>query len=700
MNRQQRNSEALPETRVPGLPGLGRCAVIAVLWLLTLPALAQQPAGSGATITPNYREADLRQIVEAVSAITNKDFIIDPRVNAKVTMISANPLTPEAFYQAFLSVLDVHGYVAVEAGNLIKILPDAGARQYAAGPPETAEDLVTQVIELDNVNAAQLVPVLRPLIPQYGHLASPPGSNMLIISDRAANMRRILDIIRRIDVPTEDDVEVIRLEHATAAEVVRVLTSLTQVPRADGMPVTLSMAADPRTNSILIGGEQSERLRLRTLIAHLDTPLEDGGSTQVRYLRYADAEELAAKLQEQVTSMQARAAATQGAAPGAGASQEASVWADVQTNALVMNAPPEIMRELMTIIDKLDIRRPQVLVEAIIVEVSADKTSDLGVTWAVDGSNDNNAVGVTRFSNSGAGIVELGSAIGARGENADPTRLIGDGITLGIGRISDTGTSFAAILRALQSDANTNIISTPSIVTTDNEEASLNVGQEVPFLTGSFSSTGTTTGGEINPFQTIQREQIGTKLTITPQISEGDSLILEISQEISSIAESAQGAVDIVTNQRTIETTVIVEDGDILVLGGLIEDTLRESDQRVPVLGSIPLLGNLFRSRTTDKVKTNLLVFIRPKILRDRSVAAFETEAKYNYVRELQRGASPRFGPQVPLMPDSKRPILPPLDLRKLGEEPMDEDRTDYREDERNDVQDEEQSEPQNDDQD
>lgn len=652
---------------------MGRRAVIAVLWLLAVPALAQQPAGTGATITPNYREADLRQIVEAVSAITSKDFIIDPRVNAKVTMISANPLTPEAFYQAFLSVLDVHGYVAVQAGDMIKILPDAGARQYAAGPPETAEDLVTQVVELDNVNAAQLVPVLRPLIPQYGHLASPPGTNILIISDRAANMRRILDIIRRIDVPSDDDVEVIRLEHATAAEVVRVLTSLTQAPRPDGMPVMLSMAADPRTNSILIGGEQAERLRLRALIAHLDTPLEDGGSTQVRYLRYANAEELAAKLQEQVTSMQARAAAAQGAAPGAGAGQQASVWADVQTNALVMNAPPEIMRELMTIIDKLDIRREQVLVEAIIVEVTADKTSDLGVTWAVDGTNDNNAIGVTRFTNGGPGIVDLGSAIGGGGENVDPTRLIGDGITLGIGRISDTGTSFAAILRALQSDANTNIISTPSIVTTDNEEASLNVGQEVPFLTGSFSNTGST-GGVINPFQTIQREQIGTKLTITPQISEGNALILDISQEISSIAPSAQGAVDIVTNQRTIDTTVIVEDGDILVLGGLIEDTLRESNQRVPLLGSIPLLGNLFRARTTDKVKTNLLVFIRPRILRNSAQAAIETESKYNYIRDMQRSTAPRHGSQVPLMPGARRPTLPPLDLRKLGEEPEDDD--------------------------
>lgn len=637
-----------------------------LLCLVALPALAQQPSQqpSGTTITPNYKEADIRQIVEAVSAVTNRNFIIDPRVNAKVTMLSSTPMSPEAFYAAFLSVLEVHGYVAIETGDVVKILPDAGARQYPTPAAETDEDMMTRVIEVRNVNAAQLVPVLRPLIPQYGHLAAPPGANMLIISDRAANMQRIIDIVRRIDVSSDEDVEVIRLQHATSSEVVRVLTTLAQAPRADGMPVTINMVADARTNSVLIGGEKNERLRLRALIAHLDTPLEDGGDTQVRYLRYADAEELATKLQEQISGMRSQAAAGQGAGAGAAppGATEASVWADVQTNALIINAPPKMMRSLNTIIDKLDIRRPQVLVEAIIVEVTADKTSELGVTWAVDGSNDNNAVGLTNFPDAGPGVVQLGAALGANGD-VNPANLIGSGITLGVGRISDRGTSFAAILRALQGDANTNIISTPSIVTTDNEEASLNVGQEVPFLTGSFTSAGTGTGGGVvNPFQTIQREQIGTKLTITPQISEGSTLILRISQEISSIAPSAQGAVDIITNQRTIDTTVIVEDGDILVLGGLIEDTLRESEQRVPVLGSIPVLGNLFRTRTTDKVKTNLLVFIRPKILRDSVQAGIETESKYNYIRELQQGQRPRFGPEVPMLPGAERPTLPPLD--------------------------------------
>jgi general secretion pathway protein D len=644
---------------------LARWLGTAALCLLLLPiAIAQQAT---TTITPNYKEADIRQIVEAVSAVTDKNFILDPRVNAKVTMLSSTPMSPEAFYEAFLSVLEVHGYVAVETGDVVKIIPDAAARQYPtamSGEVDTVEDMVTRVIEVQNVNAAQLVPILRPLIPQYGHLASPPGSNMLIISDRAANVERIISIIRRIDVSTEDDVEVVRLEHASAAEVVRVLTSLAQAPRSDGMPVTISLVADPRTNSVLIGGEKSERLRLRALIAHLDTPLEDGGSTDVIYLRYADAEELATKLQEHFSGIQAAAPQGNAAAGGGGApaTDEVSVWADLQTNALVVNAPPEMMRALRNIVDKLDIRRPQVLVEAIIVEITADKTSELGVTWAIDGSNDNNAVGVTNFPDAGPGIVQLGAALG--GENiGDPNNLIGAGVTFGVGRISDSGTSFAAILRALQGDADTNIISTPTLVTTDNEEASLNVGQEVPFLTGSFSNTGTGTGGGVvNPFQTIQREQIGVQLTITPQISEGDTLILDISQEISSIAPSAQGAVDIITNQRTIETTVIVEDGDILVLGGLIEDTLRESNQRVPILGSIPILGHLFRSSSTDKVKTNLMVFIHPRILRDNSQAAYETEAKYNYLRDLQQENRPGFGPDVPLLPGAERPMLPPLD--------------------------------------
>ena len=634
-----------------------RALLAATLLSLAAIAWSQQPAA-----TLNWKDADIRQVVEAVSAVTGKNFILDPRVTGRVTLLSPTPLGPDALYAAFLSILQVHGYVAIETGDLIKIIPDATARQFAtplgtdaaAGP----DDLATQVIQLRNVGATQLVPILRPLLPQYGHLVAHAGSNMLIISDRAANVTRMIAIIRRIDQASDEDIEVVRLQHASASEIVRIMTALTQTQRSDGVPVTTSLVADARTNSVLIGGDRNERLRLRTLIAHLDTPLDEGGDTQVRYLRYADAEELATKLQQHFSEQAAQGGAggQAGAGTAAAAFGDVAVWADTQTNAIVVSAPPKVMRSLMQIVDKLDIRRAQVLVEAIIVEVIVDQKNELGVSVAVEASGDNAPIGVTNFPDFLAGVVQLGSAAG--GGATDPSGLIGEGGTIGVGRITDNGVSFAAILRAAEGAADTNLISTPSVVTTDNEEATLNVGQEVPFVTGSFTNTGGA-GGAVNPFQTIQRQQIGVKLSITPQINEGDSMVLQISQEISSIAQSAGGAVDLITNQRIVETTVIVDDGEILVLGGLLEDVLRESDQRVPVLGNIPVLGALFRSRKTEKIKTNLMIFIRPTILRDSATTALETNQKYNMIRDIQQRNQ---STDVQLMPGEVRPVLPPID--------------------------------------
>ena len=634
-----------------------RAFLAAALLSLSVLAWSQQPAA-----TLNWKDADIRQVVEAVSAVTGKNFILDPRVTGRVTLLSPTPLGPDALYEAFLSILQVHGYVAIESGDLIKILPDATARQFAtpigtesaAGP----DDLATQVVQLRNVGATQLVPILRPLLPQYGHLVAHSGSNMLIISDRAANVARMIAIIRRIDQASDEDIEVVSLQHASASEIVRIMTALTQTQRSDGAPVTTSLVADARTNSVLIGGDKTERLRLRTLIAHLDTPLEEGGDTQVRYLRYADAEELATKLQQHFADQAQTAAGGQGA-PASPALGDVSVWADTQTNAIVVSAPPKMMRSLMQIVDKLDIRRAQVLVEAIIVEVIVDQKNELGVSVAVEASGDDAPIGVTNFPDFLSGVVQLGSA--ASGGTVDPSGLIGSGGTIGVGRITDNGVSFAAILRAVEGDADTNLISTPSVVTTDNEEATLNVGQEVPFVTGSFTNTGGNAGA-VNPFQTIQRQQIGVKLSITPQINEGDSMVLDISQEISNIAQSA-AAVDLITNQRIVETTVIVDDGQILVLGGLLEDALRESDQRVPVLGSIPVLGALFRARTTEKIKTNLMIFIRPTILRDAATTAIETNQKYNMIRDIQQ----RSDSGVQLMPNESRPVLPPVEEYSRG---------------------------------
>jgi len=626
-------------------------SVLMILAVLALP-ISSTTFADDPCISVNWKDADIRIVIEAVSEATGKNFILDPRVTGKVTLLSTAPMSRDAFYEAFLSILQVHGYVAVESGDLIKILPDATARQFpsrfgtagAAGP----DDMATEVIQVKNVGATQLVPILRPLIPQYGHMVAHAGSNMLIISDRAGNLARMVAIIRRIDLASDDDVEVVALQNASATEIVRIMTALTQTPRADGAPVTTSLVADARTNSVLIGGDKSERLRLRTLIAHLDTPLEDGGDTQVRYLRYADAEELATKLQTHFTA-QAGAAGQAAAA----SLDNVSVWADTQTNALVVNAPPKTMRSMMQIVDKLDIRRAQVLVEAIIVEVIADANNKFGVSWAIEGSGSDAPVAVTNFPDM-SGVVQLGTAANSGTISGD---LIDTGFTAGVGRISNSGVSFAAILNALEGDANTNIISTPTIVTTDNEEATLNVGQEVPFVTGSFTNTGGTSGS-VNPFQTINRQQIGVKLAITPQINEGDSMVLKISQEISSIAQSAAGAVDLITNQRNVETTVIVDDGEILVLGGLIEDTLLESDQSVPILGKIPLLGSLFRSRTTNKKKTNLMIFIRAEIMRDTAETSFQTNAKYNMIRDVQMGHE---SDAVQLMPGASRPVIPPL---------------------------------------
>jgi general secretion pathway protein D len=658
--KQQKNHEKThaPVSRTRIAHALAAVALVAV----TAVALAQD--NGTPTITPNYKDANLSTIIEAVAELTGKNFIVDPRVSAQVTMLSSTPLSPDEFYQAFLSILQVHGLVAVPTGKVIKIIPDANARQVPANDlparvDSGSDELVTQVIAVTNVSAAQLVPILRPLIPQNGHLAAYPASNMLIISDRANNVNRIVRIIRRIDQAGDEEIDVIPLEHASAAEIVRVVNALyPQSGQAEG-GVGVRLVADERTNSVLVSGESAARLRLKTLVTHLDTPLESGGDTQVRYMRYADAEKIAAKLKEQASATvavtgSAPPGSPPGGAAGGGAARlgdDITLWAEPETNALVITAPPKVMRSLNQIIDKLDIRRPQVLVEAIIVEVSADKTANLGVNWAIDGSNESNApVGGFIQDIAGADIADVAGAINS-GVG------IPAGFTVGVGRLSDTGISFAAMLRALRNDAHTNIISTPSILTMDNQEAQIKVAQEVPFLTGQFASTGTGSPGEVNPFQTIQRQEVGTILKITPQISEGATVMLKIEQEASTLSESSQ-AVDLITNKRTITTNVLVEDGGIIALGGLISDSLTEGEQRVPFLGKIPIIGNLFKARSGRKIKTNLIVFIRPKILRDGSQAAIETSSKYDYLRQLQKE---RNGGRATLLPQDRQPTLPEL---------------------------------------
>jgi general secretion pathway protein D len=654
-------------------------ALMVLLFAMSCPAAEPRPQ-DGATITPNYKDADLSQIIQAVSEVTGKNFIIDPRVNAKVTMLSATPMSPAAFYEAFLSVLQVYGYVAVPAGKVIKIIPNTDARQLPSidlpnNVSSTSDEIVTQIITMKNISAAQLVPLLRPLIPQQGHLAAYPNGNMLIISDRASNVSRIMKIVERMDESGDEPVDVIQLHNASATELVRTVNQLSTGAGAEGAGTGVKVVADERTNSVLISGEKAMRLKTKALIVTLDTPTQTGGDTQVRYLRYADAEKIADKLKGQASaSAKALGGPQAGATPsagGSGANVDASVtiWADVATNALIITAPPKIMKSLMAVIDKLDIRRAQVQVEAIIVEVDVNHSSNLGVQLLLDGGT-NLGYGVTNLPGSGTSIVDLAvAALGLTGSSTSTattaatattgisSSTLGTGASFVLGSYnSNTGKGFAALIQALRSDGSSNIISTPSLITMNNEEAEVKVTQEIPLITGSYTSSTQSVNGTTSPFETIQREEVGTILKVTPHINEGNSVQLKIEQEDSSPGAKLTDSADISTNKRSIKTTVLIEDGGIIVLGGLMSDTVTESEDRVPVLGAIPLLGNLFKSRSGSRQKKNLLVFIRPKILRDADATESISEDKYNGMRQDERTLN--HG-KITLLPGERQPVIP-----------------------------------------
>jgi general secretion pathway protein D len=641
----------------------GKFLVTALVWLtIAFPVRAEN-------VTLNLKDADIGALISTVAEVSHKNFIVDPRVKGKVTVISSRPMNSDEVYQVFLSILKVHGFAAVPSGEVIKIIPDVNAKQEdiptaTAAEPGSGDEMVTRVIQVNNVSAAQLVPILRPLVPQQGHLAAYPATNVLIISDRASNVERLASIIHRIDKSSDSEIEVIPLQHASAAEVVRVLNTLTRSTTAGKGPGVAGgqqvLVADERTNSVLLGGDHSERLRLRAIISHLDTPQGAGGNTDVVYLRYAEAKDIVDVLMgvgkiEEKESGQSKGAAS--AASKRGGSFD--IQADESTNSLVITAPPDIMRTLKRVISQLDIRKAQVLVEAAIAEVSGDVARDLGVQWMFGNSNGKSPVGIINFTNNGAQITNIANAVsgGTSSSTVGSIPAVTDSLLLGAADVARNKFSYAAVLNALASDGNTNILSTPTLVTLDNEEAEIVIGQNVPFVTGSYTNTGATSGST-NPFQTIQRQDVGLTLKIKPQINEGDAMRLDISQEVSSIAASVAGASDIVTNKRSIKTNVMVDDGQVVVLGGLIDNQVRTSVQKVPLLGDIPLLGNLFKSRKSDINKTNLMVFIHPVILRDGTVTSYYTNSKYEFMRNLQKSVN---GGKISLMPGKQQPALPDI---------------------------------------
>ncbi len=646
----------------------------ALLLAVLLSAAVHAAAPDQGGITLNFKDADIREVAATIGQITHKNFIIDPRVQGRVTVVSARPISSDAVYATFLSVLEVHGMAAAPAGDVIKIVPSLEARQMP-GPPYNAntpgDAVVTEVVQINNVSATQLVPVLRPLMSTEAQLAAYPQANVLIMSDRASNVTRMLEIIQRIDQATDSEVEVVPLQNAPASDVVQALNSLMQADASGQNGSPLKLVPDERTNSVLISGDKGERLRIRALITQLDIPLETG-NTQVVYLRYAKSKDIADELKGYVSDLQKQSAGKGGAAAGGGGGSlpDVSVIPDDRTNSLVITAPPKIMRSIQDVISKLDIRRAQVLVQAIEAELTSDRSAELGVTWVADAAN-GGGVGLTDFSNTGAGVVGVAQAAIAANQSGGTTGFTPpQGLTLGLGKITSNGFSFATLLRALSGDGETNILSTPSVVTLDNEEATIKVTQKVPFVTGQYtgattgtSSTAGTTGAVINPFQTVDREDVGITLKLTPQINEGDSVQLKIDQSVSNLTATSIGGQP-VTDEREITTSILAKNGEIVVLGGLIDHDLTESEQQVPVLGSIPLIGNLFKYRSTSNTKRNLMVFIQPTILRDSETSQHYTTQDYNYFRDLQL----KDKSQVQLMPGDERPLLD--DIQKPNQQP------------------------------
>ena len=616
-----------------------RTLIVVLLSITAFSAHAQVAASEdGKSWTVNIRNADIQAFISQIADMTGKNFVVDPRVRARdVTVVSTKALSAAEVYELFLSVLQVHGYAAVPSGDIIKIVPNTTAKQSnlpLVGKNESGgEALVTRVIPVENSPVEELVPVLRPLVPQYGHLAAVGSANALIISDHMDNIRRMEAIIASLDNAESEDVQVIKLEHAFAGDMVKMLESLT--PQTGGRRGKtkdggVTVVADERTNRLIIKGDRITRQRMAQMIGNLDTPASATGGVQVVRLSHGDAEALAELLKNFAEGASAAKPGADGKAAAASITgDKVSIQADKSLNALVIRAEPAMMKEIMSVISQLDVRRAQILIEAAIVEVSGDTGKALGFQYVA--GSDESGVGAINFGNAGLTINSIVQALATD----DPSGLaLGDGITMGFGEQDSNGDlKWGALIQALSTSTDVNLLSTPSILTLDNQEASIVVGENVPFITGTSTSTGS---GVSNPFQTIQREDVGLSLKVTPHVAGLSTIRLELEQENSQVKDSVGEAADIVTTTRKLESTVLADDGETIALGGLIRDNITKTVRKVPILGDIPLLGILFRSTSNSREKSNLMVFLRPTILPDNERLLSMTRQKYMGITALQ----------------------------------------------------------------
>lgn len=638
MNARFRLTTALPSALL-ALAALTFIPAAPEAWSQQSSDTAQQKAPP--KVLMNMRDADIRALIQWVADQTGRNIIVHRDVQGVVNVVSTQPLTPDEIYRVFLSVLQVNGFAAVETPEALKVVPANLAVQSGVPLAAVGGDMVVQVIRVQNIAAADLAEMLKPLMSKEGVINSYPGTNTLVIADHKRQLATFQGLIKSLDRAGDAEVEVLRLQHANARDVVQSLSAL--YPNTNGEDALgLQLSMDERSNSVLVAGDAVRRKEVRQLVRQLDRAIEGDGNTQVVYLNYIDADEVAPIIKSIALSIKKE----QKEEDTGGISIEASKAA----NALVINAPPALLSTLRRVVEQLDIRRAQVLVEAVVVEVSGEIADDIGVSWITTDAEDLN-------DNAGFGAVntlgDLGVGNIITDENGNFRSFVpGKGVTLGY---FEKGNLQAAI-RALKSTTRANILSTPSIVALDNEEASILVGQNVPFISG--QATGSASSTE-NPFTTIERKDIGIELKVTPRINQGDAITLDIQQTVENIAPSVDDASDLVTNKREIITKALIKDGQILVLGGLISDDQSETHEKVPILGDLPLIGKLFSGSGKNRTKNNLMVFIHPQILKDESHVADITQRRYQFMKELQedwnRPREERKPPGPNVLPEFER---------------------------------------------
>jgi general secretion pathway protein D len=628
-------------------------------------------------VTLNFVNADIEGVVKAVSEITGKNFVLDPRVKGTINIVSAKPMSRALVYEVFLSAMRLQGFTAVEERGRVAIVPEIDAKLHQSvtlGPQDrqrpAGDTIQTQVFKLQYQSAVQMVPVLRPLIASNNTINAYANNNTLVVTDYASNLARIEKIIESIDQPGGDDPIMIPLHYASAIDVAqtinRLFTESAQNQASPDPSLRFAVTVDARSNSVLArSGEPSRLLRVRQLVAMLDSPTSAAGNIHVVYLKNAEAVKLAEILRAIYTGesalAQPRTATPLGAAPlgqtpapaQTGSSTPGIIQADAATNSIIITAPDAIYNNLRAALEKLDVRRAQVYVEALIAEVTADKVAEFGIQWqdlTAAGKTTGQVFGGTNFGTAGQNIVGISQNPSTAGQGLNIGVVKGTVTIPGVGaQILNIG----LLIRALQTDANANILSTPTLLTLDNEEAKIVIGQNVPFITGSYAVSAAATTP--TPFQTVERKDVGLTLRIKPQISEGGAVRLQIYQEVSNVQDSTNAS-GIITNKRSVESTVLVDDGQIVVIGGLIQDTVKDSVERVPGLGDIPLIGSLFKYNTRSRSKTNLMVFLRPTLLRSAQGVTSLTNDRYDYILGQQLKAKPA----ITDISDFGVPSLPP----------------------------------------